>query len=131
MSAVRTWVRLDVRERLRSLAILALLVAVTSGVVLTSVAGARRGESAVERLLERTKPATVAALPNRPGFDWDAVEALPGVEAVGRFAVSDVVIDDVPPDAFDFPYGAGRCATSRRPWCWRDAWPMSGETTRR
>ena len=43
----------------------------------------------MERLLERTKPATLAALPNQPGFDWDAVAALPGVEAVGRFAVSE------------------------------------------
>jgi hypothetical protein len=82
-----TWLRLDLRRRWRSLVVLALLVALSAGVVLTAVAGARRGETAFDRLWARTLPATVAVLPNQPGFDWAKVQALPGVTAVGLFSV--------------------------------------------
>ena len=82
-----TWLRLDLRRRWRSLVVLALLVALSAGVVLTAVAGARRGDTAFDRLWARTLPATVTVLPNQPGFDWSKVAALPGVTAVGLFAV--------------------------------------------
>ena len=105
MSAVLTWVRLDLRTRVRSLAVLVLLVAMTAAVVLTAVAGARRGSTAVDRLLDRTLPATVAVLPNEPGFDWEPVAALPGVAAIGRFPVSSYVVEGLPPDGgSDFAY---------------------------
>lgn len=105
MSAVWTWVRLDLRSRVRSLAVMALLVALTTGVVLTAVAGARRGATAVDRLLDRTKPATIAVLPNEPGFDWERVAAIPGVEAVGRFPISSYWVDGVPAEeSADFAY---------------------------
>jgi ABC-type lipoprotein release transport system permease subunit len=105
VSAVWTWVRLDLRTRVRSLAVMALLVALTTGVVLTAVAGARRGATAVDRLLDRTKPATIAVLPNEPGFDWDAVAALPGVEAIARFPLSGYELDGRPAeDVADFAY---------------------------
>src|SRR6202034_1217978 len=57
------------------------------GVVLTAVAGAGRGNTAFDRMWARTLPATVTVLPNQPGFDWSKVAALPGVTAVGLFAV--------------------------------------------
>jgi len=82
-----TWLGLDLRRRWQSLVVLALLVALSAGVVLTAVAGARRGDSAFDRLWARTLPATVTVLPNQPGFDWSKVAALPGVAAVGLFAV--------------------------------------------
>jgi len=82
-----TWLRLDLRRRWRSLVVLALLVALSAGVVLTAVAGARRGDTAFDRLWARTLPATVTVLPNQPGFDWSKVAAIPGVTAVGLFAV--------------------------------------------
>lgn len=105
MNAVAAWARLDLRRRARSLAVLAVLVAVVTGTVLTAVAGARRGGTAVDRLLERTRPATLAVLPNEPGFDWDAVAAIPGVDAVARFPVSPYEIEGVPSeDAADFAY---------------------------
>jgi hypothetical protein len=82
-----TWFRLDVRRRWRSLIALALLVALTAGTVLAAAAGARRGQTAFDRLWARTLPADVTVLANQPGFDWAKVEALPEVSATGLFVV--------------------------------------------
>ena len=115
MSAVWLWIRLDLRSRKRSLLVMALLVALTTGVVLTAVAGARRGSTAVDRLLDRTMPATVAALPNEQGFDWEAVEELPNVAAIARFPVSQYFIKDLPPEAGNFAYGDRAMIDIERP----------------
>jgi len=84
-----TWLRLEARRRWRSLVVVALLVALTTGTVLAAIAGARRGQSAFDRLWATTLPATVAVVPNQPGFDWSRVEALPEVSAIARFIVYD------------------------------------------
>ena len=96
MTAIRTWLRLDLRRRWRSLAVLALLVALASGTVIASLAGARRGGSALDRLAAVSLPATVAALPNDPEFDWDPIRALPEVEAIARFPVSGFSVEGIP-----------------------------------
>ena len=82
-----TWLRLDLRRRWRSLVVLGLLVALSAGVVLTAVAGARRGATAFDRLWARTLPATVTVLPNEPNFDWTKVRALPEVTTLALFTV--------------------------------------------
>src|SRR5215475_4388822 len=92
-----TWLRLELPRRWRSLSALALLVALATATVLTAVAGARRGQTAFDRLWARTRPATMTVLPNQPGFDWSRIRALPEVSALTTFAVANFVLDGYPP----------------------------------
>lgn len=96
------------------MAVLVLLVAVASGTVLTALAGARRGASAMERLQEDTLPAHAAILANTPNFDWRPVERLPGVAAVGFFGPSFPV--EGRPEVYAGPMlGDSAMATIERP----------------
>jgi ABC-type lipoprotein release transport system permease subunit len=80
MAVVWLNVRSDLRRRWRSLCLLALLVGLVGGVVLTGLAGARRTDSALARLLQQTSndDASVEVSPEY----FDVIAALPEVKAV-------------------------------------------------
>jgi ABC-type lipoprotein release transport system permease subunit len=101
------WVRLDTLRRWRSLVLLVLLVAVSAGTVLGAAAAARRGDTALERLVARTLPATVVVLSFQPGFDWDRVRAMPEVEALSTFVDTDFRVEGIPPDNLSVGYPPG------------------------
>lgn len=98
MRTTWAWFRVDAARRWRSLLVLALLVAVSAGTVATAFAGARRGASALERLAERTTPATIVLQPFGIGFDWAKVRALPQVETFTTYAETDFALEGVPDD---------------------------------
>ncbi len=105
MPITRCWLRLELRRRWRSLVVLALLVALSTGVVIATLAAARRGASVVQRLTERTLPATVAVVANTPGFDWRPIAALPEVAALTKFVVDySLAIDGVDKAGLGFPF---------------------------
>ncbi|NDL56754.1 ABC transporter permease [Phytoactinopolyspora mesophila] len=96
MTVVAFWFRLDLRRRWRSLLVMTLLIALAAGTVMTAAAGARRGASGVDRLVEQTLPATAVVLPNEPGFDWAAVREIAQVEALTTFVVGGYQVEGVP-----------------------------------
>lgn len=106
------WLRLDLPRRWRSLAVLTLLIAVASGTVITAVAGARRGASALERLSERTKPATSAVFTNTANYDWDRIRSLPEVEALTTFVIDYAFsFEGYPEGVGGFPVADGEMLT--------------------
>jgi hypothetical protein len=89
VTAVLAWARLDARRRWASLLTLVLLVALSGAVILSTLAGARRTDTVLERLDAKTTPADVLVLPNKAGFDWSKVRALPSVRALGTFVLTE------------------------------------------
>jgi hypothetical protein len=103
MRAILLWMRHELRQRWVSLVALALLVALASGTVATAFAGASRGATALDRLLERTGGGYDALIPVNPGisYAWSQFDALPYVEARGGLAITPSV------RAVDLHLGAG------------------------
>lgn len=85
ITAARSWLRVELRRRWQSLLLLTLLVAIAGATVMASVAGARRGASALARLQNGARPATAVVFANTPNFDWDRVRALPDVHGLSTF----------------------------------------------
>jgi ABC-type lipoprotein release transport system permease subunit len=103
MTAWWAWVGHDARRRWRGALVLAVLLAVGGGVVLSAFVGARRNATVVTRLAQNTRPMTAMALPNQPGFDWAPVRELPYVRSMQLFAVSGFDVAGHPGTNADFP----------------------------
>jgi hypothetical protein len=107
MGTFRAWLGLELRRRGRSLVVLTLLIAVSTGTVLTAVAGARRSDSAIDRLRAASHPADVRISQERSHFDWSKVRALPQVESLSLIAGTGFGVDGLPffplvaPNAYD------------------------------
>ena len=108
--------RADVRHRWRSLAGLALLIAILGGLVLALAAGARRTSSAYERLAESINPPELLVSPFGDGDTtafYEDVGRLDGVRAVGPVAGINAVPEVGTPterlaDALEIGLGRGR-----------------------
>ena len=80
MRAVMARLRVELRTRWRSWAVLALFVGFAGGVVLTTAAGARRTASAYTRFLRASHGADVVVSPDQTGFPrlYAALKRVPG-----------------------------------------------------
>lgn len=123
-------VRIELRQRARSIALLALLVAIVVGTVLTSVAGARRTRTAFDRYLEEVNPFDAGVFvegdpvaPERVA-ETDSVEAAVGFrwflavpEAAGDGFFPMFVPDDprIPGQYLRVPVVAGRLPDADEP----------------
>ena len=81
MAVVTYLLRADLRRRWRSLAMLALLIAVVVGAVLTATAGARRTRTSFDRYLSEVRPIDALLTFEGEPLDPAAVEQIDGIEA--------------------------------------------------
>ena len=83
--AAAFWARRDVRRRLRALVLLGVLIGVTAGFALSAWAGARRTDTALERLRVQTNAADAIAFPSQVGVgypNWNRLRVRPEVKTV-------------------------------------------------
>ena len=104
MGSFWVWTRCQWRRRRGGAFAATLLFALAVGLVLTASAGARRTQTAYPRMVEAVGASDVLANPDAgadTNLDFDAVEALPGVEALGR-AAGVFVVPPLPDGSPDF-----------------------------
>lgn len=84
--------RTQVRSRLRSLLLLGVLAGVTAGLVIASLSGAIRTDSALDRFRDRENAADAVVFASQvdagPHPDWSRLEALPEVRAVAPWGLA-------------------------------------------
>jgi hypothetical protein len=84
-AASGSWARADRRARWRSLTVIALVAGITGGLAFASLAGARRTNTAFERLRTQTRGADAAVFSGQVGEfhpDWSKLAARPEVETL-------------------------------------------------
>ena len=83
--AAAFWARTDVRRRWRSLVFLGVLIGLTAGFAFSAWAGARRTDTALERLRVQTNASDAIAFPSQVGVshpNWARLRAQPEVASV-------------------------------------------------
>jgi ABC-type lipoprotein release transport system permease subunit len=87
------WARAELRRRWMALLVLGLLAGVTAGVATAAVAGARRTDTAWDRLRDQTQASDAVVFASQAGIysddelHYDRLAALPYVEGAGAFGV--------------------------------------------
>src|ERR1700722_15428466 len=83
--AAAFWARRDIRKRWRSLVLLGVLVGLTAAFALSAWAGARRTDTALQRLTTATNASDAVAFPSQVGIvnpNWARLAARPEVASV-------------------------------------------------
>src|SRR5580698_8732187 len=83
--AAAFWARRDVRRRWKSLVLLGVLIGLTAGFALSAWAGARRTDTALERLRVQTNAADAVVFPSQVGVahpNWNRLRDRPEVKSV-------------------------------------------------
>ena len=86
--AAAAWARVDLRSRGRSLVVLGLLAGLTGGFASAAFSGARRSDSALERLRQRTNASDAAVFASQSGNahpDYAGLARRPEVKALARW----------------------------------------------
>ncbi len=89
-TGVAMWARHDLRRRWVSLVVLGLLAGISASLAMAAIAGARRADTAFDRLSTRTRAADAVVFPSQttPGvFDWSKLRALPYVKDVAPWGL--------------------------------------------
>ncbi|MDQ6696302.1 MAG: hypothetical protein M3Z46_02445 [Actinomycetota bacterium] len=84
------WARRDLRRRWLSLVVLGLLAGLSASLAMAAIAGARRADTAFDRLSTRTRAADAVVFPSQtsPGvFDWSKIRGLPYVKDVAPWSL--------------------------------------------
>jgi hypothetical protein len=84
------WARRDLHRRWLSLVVLGLLAGLSASLAMAAIAGARRADTAFDRLSTRTSAADAVVFPSQsaPGvFDWSKVRGLPYVSDVAPWSL--------------------------------------------
>jgi ABC-type antimicrobial peptide transport system permease subunit len=89
--AAAFWARRDVRRRWRSLVLLGVLIGLTAGFALSAWAGARRTDTALERLRQQTNAADAVVFPSQVGVAHPHWKRLADRPEVRTLAVWDLL----------------------------------------
>ena len=98
--AARLWARADLRRRWRSLVVLGLLAGLSASLAIGALSGARRADTAFDRLRERTDGADAVVFPSQVALytgDWSELRTLPYVTAIASWNLVFGTLGDDPP----------------------------------
>ena len=98
--AARLWARADLRRRWRSLVVLGLLAGLSASLAIGALSGARRADTAFDRLRARTDGADAIVFPSQVELytgDWSELRSLPYVTAVASWNLVFGTLGDDPP----------------------------------
>ena len=106
MAAARLWAATDIRSRWKALLAVGLIAGLTTGLALAAIAGARRTDTALDRLNERTNASDAivfASQRNEYHPDWAVLARRPEVRSVAPWGLVFGNLDGDPSGLFFTP----------------------------